>query len=156
MKIGELALATGTSVESIRFYERESLLPQPVRSTGNYRIYDTAHVDRLAFVRHCRSLDMTLDEIRRLLRFKDAPAENCADVNALLDAHVGHVAQRISELRSLQRDLKELRALCRAAAGADCRILQELSQAASRGPRSGPSEHVHVAGAHGRTSRRAR
>ena len=64
MKIGELATLTGCPVETIRYYEREGLLPAPSRSAGNYRQYDTAHVERLSFIRHCRSLDMTQEEIR--------------------------------------------------------------------------------------------
>lgn len=63
MKIGELAKATGTAIETIRFYEREELLPVTPRSEGNYRIYGAVHTERLAFIRHCRSLDMALDEI---------------------------------------------------------------------------------------------
>ena len=75
MKIGELAKATGTQTETIRYYEREQLLPTAKRTESNYRVYDGSHVERLAFIRHCRSLDMTLDEIRVLLHFKDAPGE---------------------------------------------------------------------------------
>jgi Cd(II)/Pb(II)-responsive transcriptional regulator len=112
MKIGELALAAQTQVETIRYYEREGLLPQAPRSEGNYRIYGPEHVERLAFVRHCRSLDMTLDEIRVLLRFKDEPQAECGEVNALLDEHIGHVATRIRELRQLEKQLKALREQC--------------------------------------------
>ena len=155
MKIGELAQATNTPVESVRFYEREALLPKPERTTGNYRIYGAEHVERLAFIRHCRSLDMTLDEIRTLLRFKDAPAENCGNVNKLLDEHIGHVAARITELRSLQTQLKDLRAQCSAISGDECGILQGLAQAASL-ERSSGNEHAHVAGTHGRTRRTAK
>ncbi len=60
MKIGQLAKATGTQVENIRFYETEGLLPKALRTDSNYRVYDDTHVSRLAFIRHCRSLDMTL------------------------------------------------------------------------------------------------
>ena len=109
MKIGELAKQTGTQVETIRFYEREGLLPEAARTEGNYRVYSQAHVERLAFVRNCRNLDMTLNEIRALLSFKDAPSENCSDVNSLLDEHIGHVAERIRELRVLEKTLKALR-----------------------------------------------
>ena len=63
MKIGELATVTGTAIETIRFYEREKLLKVPLRTGANYRVYQTADADRLAFIRHCRSLDMTLDEV---------------------------------------------------------------------------------------------
>ena len=155
MKIGELAEATNTPVESVRFYEREALLPKPERTAGNYRIYAAEHVERLAFIRHCRSLDMTLDEIRTLLQFKDAPAENCGNVNKLLDDHIGHVAARIAELRCLQTQLKDLRAQCSAISGDECGILQELTQAASV-ERSSTNEQIHIVGTHGRTRRTAR
>jgi DNA-binding transcriptional MerR regulator len=81
MKIGELAKATATQIETIRYYEREGLLPEPGRSGGNYRVYDKTHAQRLSFIRRCRALDMNLDKIRVLLRSKDAPAENCAEVS---------------------------------------------------------------------------
>ena len=128
MKIGELAKLTGTPIETIRFYEREHLLPSPARSEGNFRVYGSEHGGRLAFIRHCRSLDMALDEIRTLLKFTDSPTENCGEVNALLDAHIGHVAHRIRELQELKRQLRSLREQCREAQGAsECGILKELS-----------------------------
>jgi len=128
MKIGELARAARAQVETIRYYEREGLLPPAPRSDGNYRIYGPVHVERLAFIRHCRSLDMTLGEIRVLLRFKDAPQAECGEVNALLDEHIGHVAKRIRELRQLERQLKALRGQCRTPRdAAHCGILNELS-----------------------------
>ena len=129
MKIGELARHTGTQVETIRYYEREGLLPEPARTDGNYRIYGATHADRLRFIRNCRSLDMTLDEIRLLLRFKDSPAENCGGVNDLLDEHIGHVASRIRELRQMERQLRDLRELCKVARDAGhCGILNELKR----------------------------
>src|SRR4051812_34930501 len=105
LKIGELARRTGCLVETIRFYEREGLLMPPARSEGNYRLYGAVHLARLLFIRHCRSLDMTLDEIRKLLHFIDAPEENCGAVNTLLDKHIGHVGDRIAELTALQAQL---------------------------------------------------
>jgi len=129
MKIGELARLAGTNVDTIRYYERDGLLPVPARSEGNYRIYGEAHAQRLFFIRRCRSLDMTLDEIRVLLHFKESPQENCADVNHLLDRHIGHVAQRMQELRELERQLKNLRERCdEARVAAHCGILDGLSQ----------------------------
>lgn len=92
MQIGELARATGLSIQAIRFYERERLVPEAPRSEGNYRIYGTPHAERLGFIRRCRSLDMALNEIRTLLGFKDSPRENCAKVNPLHDDHIGHVS----------------------------------------------------------------
>lgn len=129
MKIGELAKIAATSVETIRYYEREGLLAAPPRSAGNFRQYDEAHVERLSFIRRCRLLDMSHEEIRVLLRFKDAPDAPCAEVNVLLDAHIGHVSARIHELLQLEEQLKSLRARCPAPSAAGCcGILQELSQ----------------------------
>lgn len=149
MKIGELSSATGTPVETIRFYEREGLLPAPGRSSANYRIYGEDHVGRLAFIRHCRSLDMALDEVRVLLRFKDAPQEDCGEVNRVLDEHISHVAHRIRELKSLEKQLRTLRSHCQSPQGAGaCGILEGLSQAAlpqvdgSAGPAQGHTYHV--------------
>jgi Cd(II)/Pb(II)-responsive transcriptional regulator len=148
MKIGALSTQTGVPIDTIRHYEREGLLPEAARSEGNYRIYEAAHVQRLSFIRHCRGLDMTLDEIRVLLHFKDAPSEDCTEVNALLDAHIGHVAHRIRELRTLEKQLRELRNTCRTTQDAEhCGILNQLNMLAGQpaGQRAAPG-HVH--GAH--------
>ncbi|RUP34949.1 MAG: Cd(II)/Pb(II)-responsive transcriptional regulator [Curvibacter sp.] len=135
MKIGELAKATHTQVETIRYYEREGLLPEAARTGSNYRIYTDEHVARLSFVRYCRRLDMTLDEIRVLLRVKDAPNKNCDQVNDLLDEHIDHVALRINELKALECQLKILRESCRESQLANqCGILTQLSTA---------SQHLH-------------
>ena len=129
-KIGELAMLTRCPVETICFYERKGLVPAPVRSENNYRVYGEAHAARLQFIRHCRSLDMTLDEIRTLLRFKDSPELDCREVNLLLEKHSGHVADRIAELSVLQNQLYGLRALCTVTnAARDCGILHSLTAA---------------------------
>lgn len=151
MKIGELAHAAQTQSETIRFYEREGLLPSTARTQANYRVYEAFHVRRLAFIRHCRSLDMTLDEIRILLRFKDAPTENCAEVNGLLDEHIGHVVGRIRELRALERELKQLREQCASRnSTTECGIMTGLEQAAlNQSLRPVDRSHArHIHGAH--------
>ena len=71
MKIGELSQATGVDVETIRYYEKSGLLPAPARQANGYREYGTSHLERLAFVRHCRALDLPLAEVQRLLAFVD-------------------------------------------------------------------------------------
>lgn len=133
MKIGDLARATHCPAVTVRYYEREGLLPSPARSSGNYRLYGPAHVERLRFIRHCRTLDMTHEEIRTLLAFRDAPAKKCDEVNTLLDEHIGHVVRRIGELRVLERELKELRGQCRVVRTArDCGIMQSLGRDSGR------------------------
>ena len=93
---------------------------------------------------------MTLDEIRALLKFRDAPNQECGEVNALLDEHIGHVAERIGDLQRLEKQLKELRRLCRRTQAAkDCGILNELAQPNARTDAAG---HVH--GAHARRAKR--
>ncbi len=149
MKIGELSKKTGTTVETIRFYEREGLLPEPERTESNYRTYGDSHAQRLLFIRRCRGLDMTLEEVRTLLGFRDRPDQDCSNVNALIDAHIGHVTQRIKELRSLERQLRDLRASCAASNLAqNCGILNELSTQSNDDGNSVPSPHMHVHGAH--------
>ena len=151
MKIGELADATATPVETIRYYERVGLLPPPARTAGNYRAYGAEHRERLAFVRRCRALDMSLDEVRALLAFSDAPQGDCTGVNALLDEHIGHVALRIRELQALAKQLKRLRAQCAAISPADqCGILKALSiDDASGSPAGEVKAHgVHQGGVH--------
>ena len=132
MQIGELASLTSTQVVTIRYYEREGLLPEPARSDGNYRVYDKSHVDRLSFIRRCRTLDMDLDEIRTLLRFRDEPEDDCANVNGLLDEHIDHVSERIKELRKLEKELKELRSMCgEPQSGDGCGIIKGLSRSST-------------------------
>lgn len=131
LKIGELAERTSCQVETIRYYERVGMLAAPVRSANNYRTYSEAHVERLLFIRHCRALDMTLDEVRVLLKFRDRPEEDCEGVNDLLDKHIGHVLERIASLSALELQLRALRSRCSAAdASRVCGILHALSEPA--------------------------
>jgi Cd(II)/Pb(II)-responsive transcriptional regulator len=148
MKIGELAKITDCQVETIRYYERENLLPPPARSDGNYRLYTQAHVERLTFVRNCRILDMTLDEIRSLLTLRDSPQDQCQNVNDLIDEHIHHVKARIDGLVALQQQLVALRQKCH---GSDtdehCAILQRLE--VSGAVTAPDAEHSHVGRSHG-------
>lgn len=128
MKIGQLAKISNCQVVTNRYYEREGLLPDPARSGGNYRLYSQQHVDRLAFIRNCRTLDMTLEEIRRLLSYRDRPSSSCAGVNELVDKHIQHVRDRIACLQVLQLQLVELRQSCNdGREAAACQILQQLT-----------------------------
>ncbi len=148
MKIGELAKLTDCQVETIRYYEREGLLPEPARSDGNYRLYTQAHVERLTFIRNCRSLDMTLEEIRSLLSLRDSPQDQCESVNALVDEHIQHVKARIDGLLVLQAQLLDLRQRC--GEGPDieqCGILQRLEVSGSVVPSE--TEPSHVGRSHG-------
>lgn len=150
MKIGELATRTATQAETIRFYEREGLLPPAPRSEANYRSYGAAHLERLTLIRRCRALDMNLSEIRALLALVDGPGGPCDEVDALLERHIGHVAQRIAELQALQQELLALRARCTSpSALAGCGIVQGLREAEPATLRSAP----HPSGVHSASGR---
>jgi Cd(II)/Pb(II)-responsive transcriptional regulator len=128
-RIGELARSADCPVETIRYYERQGLLAAPGRSGGNYRLYNDAHLERLRFIRHCRSRDMTHEEIRVLLACRDAPERRCGEVNGLLDQHIGHVTRRIEELKLLADELKQLRARCSGVkATRECGIMRSLGR----------------------------
>ena len=142
MRIGELARQTGTPVETIRYYEREQLLPEPRRTAGNYRHYQQAHLERLLFIRQCRALDLSLEEIRALLEVRDNPDGTCLTANQVLDEHIGHVETRILELQELAHQLHLLRAQClEEHPAAECGILQGL---ASDQLPAAPAADTHV------------
>ena len=107
-----------------------------------------AHAERLTFIRNCRTLDMTLDEIRSLLTLRDSPQAQCESVNALVDEHIHHVRARIEGLQALQSQLLELRQRCGTAGSSDqCGILQRLEV---NGAVTAPeAEHSHVGRSHG-------
>lgn len=131
MRIGELAKATGVDVETIRFYEREGLLPPPQREANGYRRYTRTHLERLSFIRHCRALDISLTDVRRLLDFMSRPGEDCGDINALIDAQLERVRARLQSMRALERQLEALRAQCEVHHPVEqCGILHELVAAA--------------------------
>lgn len=127
MRIGELAQATGVDPETIRYYEKAGLLPSPMRGTNGYRIYGAEHLERLAFVRHCRALDIPLAEVRRLLEFLLHPETDCADVDRLIETQLERVRARLASLQVLERQLSALRGRCAdGRLAGDCGILREL------------------------------
>ena len=131
MKIGELAKATGCEVETIRYYEREGLLAAPPRSGSGYRQYAPREVEQLNFIRHCRSLDMPLADIRRLVDLAGDAVASCDEVDALVDGHIARVRSKLASLRALEAQLMRLRAQCGAASPrAACRIVASLQKAA--------------------------
>jgi Cd(II)/Pb(II)-responsive transcriptional regulator len=131
MRIGELARQAGVDVQTVRYYEREGLLDAPARTAAAYRAYGPQHLERLNFVRHCRSLDMPLAEIRRLLELSRESSISCDEVNALVRAHLGRVQAKRKSLEDLEKQLTALNAQCESGHRvADCGILEELIHAA--------------------------
>ena len=133
LQIGDLARRFDITVETIRYYEREGLLSSPKRSAGNYRQFSESHAQQLAFILNCRSLDMSQQEIRKLLSARTAPGRACSDVNELIETHIVEVGERI---RSLKRLLIELNALQRSCGDLrtvqQCEILSTLSRSSRK------------------------
>lgn len=131
MQIKDLSRATGVDIETIRYYEKQGLLPAPARRDNGYRDYADTHLERLAFIRHCRALDMPLAEVQRLLGFLDDPDAHCQHVDGLVDEQLARVRARLKSLRALEKQLLRLRERCAGGAdGSHCGILEELVQAA--------------------------
>lgn len=129
MKIGELAKSSDCPVPTIRYYEAEGLLLAPARSQGNFRVYGESDLERLRFIRQCRSRDMSLEEVRTLLTFRDRPELDCGEVNDLVDDHIAKVRVQIRALKDLERELLELRRSCDAVRPAkECGILHGLAK----------------------------
>lgn len=129
LRIGDLAEQFQVPVETVRYFEKQGLLPEPERSEGNFRLYSEAHRERLAFILNCRALDMTHIEIRELLSLRDQPELGCEAVNNLIDEHLLHVRSRVQLLRKLESELVALRLKCDTTTAAkDCAILDELGK----------------------------
>jgi Cd(II)/Pb(II)-responsive transcriptional regulator len=130
MLIGELAKHAGCHTETIRYYEREGLLQKPSRTASGYRYYVGEHLGQLNFVRHCRSLGMTLVEIRALRSFQANPSLACTEINALLDQHIVRIHQQIEAMHFLEKQLLALRDRCHDNLPAsECGILKTLISA---------------------------
>lgn len=128
MKIGALAKQTGLSVQTIRFYEQQGLVSVPERTEGNYRLYDAESLRQLGFIKQCRNLGLTLDEIRELIKHQATPEEACGEINHIVDIHVQEVDARIAELTALRNQLISLRTRCNSSrAVKDCGILKALT-----------------------------
>lgn len=135
MLIGELARQTECDIETIRYYEREGLLTPPPRTTSGYRRYSAIQLGELNFILHCRSLGMSLADIRRLGSFKQESGRDCGDINNLIDTQIQKVHRQLETLHLLEQQLLALRDKCHEHhAAAECGIFQTLVQASQGEP----------------------
>lgn len=128
-QIGEAARQSGVTAANIRFYEKESLLSPQGRGENSYRLYSDGDVHQLRFIRLCRAMDMSLDEVRKLLGLDLTIKTDCAAARDALDGHLGHVRARLAELKALEKDLKALRSRCDGS-DAHCHIIEALHELA--------------------------
>lgn len=129
LRIGQAAEQSGVSTANIRYYEKEGLLTPGVRGDNSYRLYSDADVHHLRFIRLCRAMDMSLDEVRSLLALDWSRKEDCAAACTTLDDHLQHVRTRLAELQALEADLLALRNRCDGT-DARCHIIATLHERA--------------------------
>lgn len=128
-RIGEVARQSGVSAANIRYYEKEGLLAPGAREDNSYRLYSDDDVHRLRFIRLCRAMDMSLDEVRTLLALDWSRKADCDAARDTLDEHLQHVRNRLAELRALEADLLALRGRCDGS-DAHCHIIEALHERA--------------------------
>ena len=124
LTIGKLARETGTTVETIRYYERVGLIAAPARTDGNYRSFRPDDLERLRFIRRTRDLGFSLEEVRALLDMAVERDRDCGEVDELAKRHLNAIDQKIADLVALRRDLASVIARCAGGTVADCQILQ--------------------------------
>lgn len=146
MQIGELAQQAGVTVQTVRFYERRRLLPEPIRRESGYREYGTAELKQLRFIRQAKSLGFALDEIREIIKSRGRGKCPCTDVISMAERHLHEVTEQIRRLQRFKDELsRSVTAWKRAgqqtlSADAICTLIErtmEISTAKTRGKRNG-------------------
>jgi DNA-binding transcriptional MerR regulator len=125
--IGEAARQSGVKVPTIRYYEQIGLLPAPNRSEGNRRHYEASDLRRLAFIRHARELGFEIEAIRTLLTLQDNPSQPCATADAIAQARLAEVDQRLRSLTALKVELEHMVEGCRHGNVCECRVIEVLA-----------------------------
>jgi len=128
LSIGELAKETGVKIVTIRYYEQIGVLPRPARTDANYRAYSPEHAQRLRFIRRCRDLDFSLDQVRDLLRLSAGNAPSCTEVCRIAERHLEVIESKLADLNRLASELRRISASCNGSRPmAECRIMEALS-----------------------------
>ena len=131
MRISELAKKAGCTVEAIRFYESHELIPEPPRTASNYRVYGAAHLARLLFIRHCRSLDLSLEEIKTLVCVMNTKnTDELLKAHEIIETHLSSIDQKIRDLNALKEQLSSLhnRCHCEDHEHGRCGLIDELAR----------------------------
>lgn len=126
LTIGQLAKATGTKPETVRYYERIGLIRPPRRTSGNYRAYGGDALSRLGFIRRSRQLGFSIDQVRELLDLADRRMDDCRSVDAIASDHLTEIDRKLGDLAMLRRELSALMASCKGGMISECGILESL------------------------------
>ena len=125
--IGQLAKRAGVGIETVRFYEREGLIPEPPRRPSGYRDYPPDTVTRIVFIRRAKELGFSLKEINELLDFRVRPRRSCARVQRSAEAKIADIDGKIANLQRMRRALKDLTRACEdRTPTTECPILSSL------------------------------
>lgn len=125
--IGKVSEATGVKVPTIRYYEQIGLLPEPPRTEGNRRTYDSQDTERLTFIRHSRELGFDIDEIRTLLSLQDTPNQSCHQADTIAKARLVEVKRKIASLTALEAELERMVEGCLHGRVETCRVIEILA-----------------------------
>lgn len=129
MKIGELSKKTGLSIDAIRFYEKSGLIKGPARTEGGYREFNKDAVAAIEFISHCRSLDIPISEIKKLLNVRSGSAKSCREANIVIDEQIEILRSRIKELKTLEKTLSDLRSVCNSELAPEkCEIIRSIQE----------------------------
>jgi MerR family mercuric resistance operon transcriptional regulator len=126
LTIGRLSELTGVNIETIRYYERTKVLPAPPRTASGRRVYQSADIRTLAFLRRARELGFSLGEIRALLRLGGPEKASCREVRRIAAHHLDDIRAKISDLRKLERLLAKTVAQCTGTTALDCPVIDIL------------------------------
>jgi Hg(II)-responsive transcriptional regulator len=133
----ELARRTGCNLETIRYYEKTGMMPDPPRTFSGYRVYDDGHVSRLRFILRARELGFSIEQIRGLLDLVDGGTQTCAEVKERTERHLADVRAKIVDLERIEKVLAETAAQCSGKNVPECPVLEALT--------SGVHPAIHLA-----------
>lgn len=128
ISIGDLSRRTGVNIETIRYYERITLLPTPLRADNGRRLYSDKDARRLTFIRHARELGFALPVIRAMLDLQETPRASCEQVKEITRLQVEAVEERITRLVRLRDELVRIGDACKGGRIADCQIIEALCE----------------------------
>ena len=124
--IGQLSKETGCKIETIRYYEKIGLLAEPQRTTGGHRLFEDEQLKRLTFIRRCRELGFTLDNVRDFLTLVDDDSITCGEVESLTREHLNEIEDKIKDLKAMKKVLAEMLSQCPGGTRTDCPIMDAL------------------------------
>ena len=124
--IGTMSRETGVNIETIRYYERIDIMPKPDRTEGGNRQYNHDQLKRLFFIKRCRELGFSIEEIRALLQMVDRADFTCGEVHTMTVDHLATVKKKVADLKRLEKALRSMAAECSKGDVPDCPIIDTL------------------------------